>query len=417
MAKCGIPKEDYEVFVKAIGDANDAKALAEGIIKQKDVQGVASQSTITKFVLADALFGLKNALESLLKSSEKVITSCDVVPLVETDKFIQKSELKDMLTQLLPEVINASVLKKYDVQDPALPTIVEEQVEEQPVMKEKHVIVIHGENDQDNTFSGFGENKWNEVVRKNVSTKLKGISVEKSLRTKDGKGCIFLPDAQTMVKVKTVLEKEYNVEASSKKAQKNLLYPKMRIYDIDTAMYPKGSDTALYNDILLKNPLIKDALAANSESFLEVVLIQESSKFAILKMCSDIRSLIVKNGYKLFLDLTAHTVKDHLHLMQCYACQKFGHKAGSSACSKKTACLYCASPDHLSKECPVKNDKDQHTCVNCLSHNLYKANAKGHTCTDYACPLVQKELHSIVNRTHGVSCKDFPQLLKQRSLR
>ena len=199
MAKCGIPKEDYEVFVKAIGDANDAKALAEGIIKQKDVQGVASQSTITKFVLADALFGLKNALESLLKSSEKVITSCDVVPLVETDKFIQKSELKDMLTQLLPEVINASVLKKYDVQDPALPTIVEEQVEEQPVMKEKHVIVIHGENDQDNTFSGFGENKWNEVVRKNVSTKLKDISVEKSLRTKDGKGCIFLPDAQTMV--------------------------------------------------------------------------------------------------------------------------------------------------------------------------------------------------------------------------
>ena len=30
--------------MKAIGDANDAKALAEGIIKQKDVQGVASQS-------------------------------------------------------------------------------------------------------------------------------------------------------------------------------------------------------------------------------------------------------------------------------------------------------------------------------------------------------------------------------------
>ena len=133
-------------------------------------------------------------------------------------------------------------------------------------------------------------------------------------------------------------------------------------------------------------------------------------------MSSDIRSIVVKNGNKLFLDLTAHTVKDHLHLMQCYTCQKFGHKSGSPACSNKQACLYCAK-EHLSKDCPTKSDTTKHACINCLSHNLYKANATGHTCTDYACPLVQKELTSIVNRTSGLSCKDFPQLINQKGLR
>ena len=40
----------------------------------------------------------------------------------------------------------------------------------------------------------------------------------------------------------------------------------MRIYDLDTTVYKKESEVDLYNDILLKNPCIKDALTANPES-------------------------------------------------------------------------------------------------------------------------------------------------------
>ena len=92
--------------------------------------------------------------------------------------------------------------------------------------------------------------------------------------------------------------------------------------------------------------------------------------------------------------------------MQCYCCQRFGHKKESPKCplrnSNNNTCLYCAD-QHASKICQHKSNKTKHKCSNCLDSKnpIYKENALGHTSNSFECPILQQELKVLRNKTLG----------------
>ena len=100
--------------------------------------------------------------------------------------------------------------------------------------------------------------------------------------------------------------------------------------------------------------------------------------------------------------MTSVLVKDQLHLVQCFECQKFGHKNGStySNIGEMNVCLYC-SGDHRSKVCKVKIDQTKHKCSNGSASEVpvVRAKANGHITISKECPVVQQEIKSRINRT------------------
>ena len=143
---------------------------------------------------------------------------------------------------------------------------------------------------------------------------------------------------------------------------------------------------------------------------LEVIIIDEKYNTAVLKVSPEIRQEIIKQG-KVFIDMEAHHIKDDWHLMQCFACQEFGHKQDSDLCKNKlsgnSCCLYCAE-QHRSKDCGVKHNKARHKCANCLkSKNSHIRNgAYGHTAMSRDCPVYIKELNALKSRTEVMSTKN-----------
>ena len=111
---------------------------------------------------------------------------------------------------------------------------------------------------------------------------------------------------------------------------------------------------------------------------------------------------------KLYIGLSICKVTERYHILQCYACQKFGHRKGTEKCqlfnTSKNICLYC-SGEHTSKICSVKKQSNLFKCNNCATstENSIRTNCMGHTTTDAKCPLLQQALKLLMNRTIGTS--------------
>ena len=180
------------------------------------------------------------------------------------------------------------------------------------------------------------------------------------------------------------------------------------MFDLDN--YIRDQKTGLSDAILQKNPVVKQ-LVDSGKSF-NVLFIDDSKKYAVLKVSPEIRNEIMKYG-TLYIGMQSHRVRDQFHVTQCFACQSFGHKHGSEHCSLKNGeniCLYCGEK-HRSKECDseIKRNKSKHKCINCLRSNntSHHKNAHGHTSASYDCPIFSRELQSLINRTDGVVSKNF----------
>ena len=109
------------------------------------------------------------------------------------------------------------------------------------------------------------------------------------------------------------------------------------------------------------------------------------------------------------LGLSSCKVTDRYFLVQCYRCQKFGHKKSSEKCllkeSDDTVCLYCAN-NHLSRECPDRKDLSKRKCINCANstNSSLKSNT-GHCSNSTSCLILQLELKSLLSKTMGTTPK------------
>ena len=162
--------------------------------------------------------------------------------------------------------------------------------------KEKHVIVLN-EKDSD---AKFDQTTWSTVVKGTLNDQLKSIPVDKSLLNKSGKGCLFFPNKQARNEAKAILEPLFDVTVDSR-PRKNVM-PKIKVFDIDTEVYCDKDE--LKHAIIGKNPNINNLIEKDND--LEIILINKTFNFAILKVTPSIRRMLINNG-KLFLGM--HSLK------------------------------------------------------------------------------------------------------------
>jgi hypothetical protein len=85
---------------------------------------------------------------------------------------------------------------------------------------------------------------------------------------------------------------------------------------------------------------------------------------------------------EVILGLTAYRVEEHVAVLQCFQCLRFGHK--STACRHKERCKRCGGA-HVAKECTAQTSK----CVNCVDARLP---GTAHSATSSSCPVFKRRM-------------------------
>lgn len=95
------------------------------------------------------------------------------------------------------------------------------------------------------------------------------------------------------------------------------------------------------------------------------------------------------NRQKITIGWSACRVNDHVTILQCYKCQRFGHLANN--CAGRACCGHCAG-EHATKECRTRNAL---RCTNCDSA---KGSNINHAATDRArCPILRRKIEQKIS--------------------
>ena len=154
-----------------------------------------------------------------------------------------------------------------------------------------------------------------------------------------------------------------------------------------------------------KNPEIQHLIDQGEE--LKIVFFDKKDRYCVVQVSVQMREAICQMGDKISIGFQKHIVKDRFHVLQCFHCQEFGHKAGSEFCKKKDedpTCFYC-SGRHASKECRNKKNKKTEAikCVNCChsKNQNERLSSSSHKASDTLCPSYIREKVRVMARTAG----------------
>lgn len=363
----------------------------------KSKSAVLEQGAFTRSVLVDAVFSLNTVCKSLFES---VLT-------------LTKNQGSNGIDDVLSRVENA-VKNGFDSLVQHLPQSAPNQAEYPALSnaavenKDRHVILLKEKDSSDE--AKYDQSSWSNVVKGTLQNQLRNIPVNKSLLNKSGQGCLIFPSKKAQEDAEAVLQPLFDVRADNR--PRKAVLPKIKVFDVDTELY--HDKAVLKQAVLEKNPDIHE-LATNDSDF-EVVLINKTLKFCVLKVSPGIRKLIVKRGH-LFLGMNSHRIRDHFQPLQCFACQGFGHKQGAPECKHyergTTTCLYCCG-NHLSKDCKDKRNPHKHKCSNCISSkNPHERSNASHKSTSLKCPFIIREMNALIKRTTGLTEGDVKNLKLQ----
>ena len=308
-----------------------------------------------------------------------------------------KSEIIHDIKELFPVMIQSQMKKYYEEVKEAesVPTNNNDNV--------KHALLLQP---KDTKQPSFSNETWSDVVKK-CSEKLNDVPVKKAVLTSSGMGYMIFPNKESRNTAAKNLESECKVTLQDKNIKS--VYPTIKIHGVPNDNFGKDNLDLLKQEFMKKNSFIKTLVDEMKKTF-EIIFIAKRKhsnfSYAVVKVDPEIKTAIANKGNRLYLGLSSCKVTKQYHLIQCYACQKFGHKRGSEKCMVKSSddciCLYCAE-NHTSKKCELKTNVEQYKCSNCLTSDKVNANASNvsHTSNSLNCPILQYELKSLLNRTMG----------------
>lgn len=109
----------------------------------------------------------------------------------------------------------------------------------------------------------------------------------------------------------------------------------------------------------------------------------KNGSYSNVVVACDIPTLkrVIEKG-SVIVGMDSKNVYEHIDILQCFNCQRFGHVAGT--CRSQPSCRNCGQ-DHMSKLCGVTENI---SCVNCKREqkNGHRFNT-GHRSTDERCPV------------------------------
>lgn len=135
-----------------------------------------------------------------------------------------------------------------------------------------------------------------------------------------------------------------------------------------------------------------------ANSTFEVILSYKAKDLgsAVIKMSPNIRQIIGRHENTLRLGSRACHVRDHLHVLRCGKCSKFGHSTSKCAATNPI-CSFCAQ-SHDSKSCSQKSDAYKHKCSNCISDNIPESENQ-HSAHSKSCPRFASSLRRLISMT------------------
>ena len=112
----------------------------------------------------------------------------------------------------------------------------------------------------------------------------------------------------------------------------------------------------------------------------------------VLRVTSDIRKLILRNGDKLRVGMIRCPVYDRFFAKRCFGCQQYGHFHAQCPTKNIISCGKCAGK-HESRDCEV--GPCDYKCVNCMRAG--KTDGINHAATSLNCPVYIDEINKIQN--------------------
>ena len=327
-----------------------------------------------------------------------------------------KKEL-NLLTKTMKNHIIATESRENEINvfKQNFPEIVQSEVKKinkNPVFKDnitkennniKHSLLIRPKDIRQKTYT---KATWSDILKNSITSKLNDLPVQKTLLTSSGVGYSVFPNKESRDIAAVNLGEKCSITIQDKNLKS--IYPKVKINGIPKDDFNKDNIADLRAELIRKNKFIKENVEEKKKTFQILFLTeQKDSNFVarIVKVDPIIKEMIHNNGNRVFLGLSSCKVTDRYYLVQCYRCQKFGHKKDSDKCSlnntNDNVCLYCAN-NHLSRECPDRRNQSKHQCANCSNsaNNRLKSNT-GHCSNSSTCPILQAELKTLLSKTMG----------------
>ena len=225
------------------------------------------------------------------------------------------------------------------------------------------------------------KNGYDEDLKK-VSGSLKQNRINSTRKSKQGNIVISCENDDEMKRVEVALSSAQFVQI--KRMEKNL--PKMTILGSEEI----ESAEEVLEDLKSRNAFIHKLVEEGKK--LEVLFMKKQNGLnnITIKVDPEIRSAILENKSKVYVGLKRCHVSDSFPFKVCYNCQETCSHMSDKCTSRVKICRYCGE-NHLSKNCPMKDDATKHRCINCLNSNItrVKNNAGSHFSNASSCPLVK----------------------------
>ena len=114
----------------------------------------------------------------------------------------------------------------------------------------------------------------------------------------------------------------------------------------------------------------------------------------ILRVSSELRDLIQRNGDKLRVGMKRCQVYNRFFVKRCYGCQHFGHFHAQCPTPSIVCCSICAG-DHKTEECQASSSQTK--CVNCMREG--KTERIDHCASSMQCPVFIRATNKLKSNT------------------
>ena len=262
----------------------------------------------------------------------------------------------------------------------------------------------------------MSQGKWNTVVKGDVARSLETVPVVRA-QYKGGSARLDFKSEEDMKKAENALKDRYSITSRTKEQKK--LDPKLTISDLDAEISTKE---ILEQKLFQKNEFLVHQKEANGERLTVLFLGKDhrGNLEGVIQVSAGMRDAIRRNDDRLCVGLQRHSVRDRIHVIQCFHCQGYGHKTGSPYCKlkdmKEGICFFCAG-SHSTRDCRRKKNKetDKVKCVNCSNSKSRQEREKSctHRANDTLCPFYVREKERIMARTHG--CEALKNVYRRRT--
>lgn len=219
---------------------------------------------------------------------------------------------------------------------------------------------------------------FNEIITKVNPEELKiGVKIAKS--TKDGKVFLKCDSSESLEKLKNSIETNLGDKVTLNVPKK--LNPRLKVIDVHKNLHAESNE-----NIIRK---VKCQNNINADEYLDIVYkskIEDNCFYLILEADPLVYNQLLHKK-KICIGWSSCPIYDHVTVVRCYKCCKFGHIA--KKCNSTLVCPTC-SGNHERAACESQVKK----CVNCEVQNVkYKSNIPvNHTVWDKECQSFLKAI-------------------------